>query len=66
MMETGQDHETFAFNCKLTKLVHQEDFIMFCDFENYKSYRFNDSVVCIISGLYFLRPITPNKLGTPC
>ena len=36
MTETGQDQETFAFNLKLTKLVHQEDFIMFCDFESYK------------------------------
>jgi len=54
MMETGQDQETFAFNFKLTKLVHQEDlFIMLCDFENYKSYRSNDLVVCKNSGLYF-------------
>jgi len=37
MTERGQDHATFAFNFKLTKLVHQEDFIMFFDFESYKS-----------------------------
>jgi hypothetical protein len=54
MMETGQDQETFVFNFNMTKLVNKEDlFIMLCDFENYKSYRFNDLIVCIISSLYF-------------
>jgi len=61
MTETGQDQETFAFNFKLTKMVHQEDFIMFCDFESYKFYRINDLVVCKISVCIF-EDLSPQKI----